>query len=182
MINTVRQLMHNIRLFCGTQCSAASSWRQARTKSFRTTDEADTAHVVSELPTARKPWLHLFSRLRSNRHITCAQCERASLPILNNMLQTFSLLPVFRPFLSKQGENSVALINVAINFGYEYFSFVIYFSKIFFIKTFFQNFLYQNFFPKFFFQNFFPKFYFNIFFSKFFFQKFFSNFYSKFVL
>ena len=23
---------------------------------FRTTDEADTAHVVSELPTARKPW------------------------------------------------------------------------------------------------------------------------------
>ena len=47
MINTVRQLMHNIRLFCGSQCSAASSWRQARTKIFRTTDEADTAHVVS---------------------------------------------------------------------------------------------------------------------------------------
>ena len=55
MINTVQQLMHNIRLFCGTQCSAASSWRQARTKIFRTTDEADTANVVSELPTARKP-------------------------------------------------------------------------------------------------------------------------------
>ena len=55
MMNTVRELMHNIRLFCGTHCSGASSWGQARTKIFRTTDEADTAHVVSELPTARKP-------------------------------------------------------------------------------------------------------------------------------
>ena len=53
MINTVRHLMHNIRLFCGTQCSGAGG--QARTKIFRTTDEADIAHVVSELPTARKP-------------------------------------------------------------------------------------------------------------------------------
>ena len=41
------------------QCSAASSWRQARTKIFRITDEGDIAHVVSELPTARKPWLYL---------------------------------------------------------------------------------------------------------------------------
>ena len=101
MINTIRQLMHNIRLFCGTQCSAASSWRQARTNIFRTTDEADTAHVVSELPTARKPWLYLLFRLHSNRHITCVQCERATLSILNHMPQTFSLLPVFRPVLSK---------------------------------------------------------------------------------
>ena len=100
-LNTVRQLMHNIRLFYGTQSSAASSWRQAWTKNFRTTDEADTAHVVSELPTARKPWLYLFSRLRSNHHITCVQCQRATLPILNHMPQMFSLLPVFRPVLSK---------------------------------------------------------------------------------
>ena len=55
MINTVRQLMHNMRLFCGAECFAASSWRQARTKIFRTTDEADTAYVVSELLTACKP-------------------------------------------------------------------------------------------------------------------------------
>ena len=34
---------------------------------FCTTDEANT-HVVSELPTARKPWLYHFSRLRLNRH------------------------------------------------------------------------------------------------------------------
>ena len=42
----------------------------------------------------------------------------------------------------------MALINVAINFGYEYFCFVIYFSKIFF-----QNSL-SNFFSKFFFEGF----------------------------
>ena len=57
---------------------------------FRTTDEADTVHVVSELPIARKPlYLYLFSRLRSNPHIPCVQCERATLPILNHMPQTF---------------------------------------------------------------------------------------------
>ena len=167
MINTVRQLIHNIRLFCGTQCSTASSWRQARTKIFRTTDEADTAHVVSELPTACKPWLYLFARLRSNRDITCVRCERATLPILNHMPQTFSLLPVFRPVLSKQGENSVAFINVAINFGYEYFSFVIYYSIIFFIKPFFQNFFFKIIFPKlfflkFFFFNYFPNIFFQL--------------------
>ena len=46
----------------------------------------------------------------------------------------------------------MALINVAIDFGYEYFSFVIYFSKFFFVKPFFQHF-----FPKFFFKNLFFK-------------------------
>ena len=68
----------------------------------------------------------------------------------------------------QQGENSVTLINVAINFVYEYFSFVIYFSKIFFIKTFFQIF-----FPTFFSQIFFLKLFFKIFFVKFCFQIFF---------
>ena len=75
---------------------------------------------------------------------------------------------------SWQGENSVALINVAINFFYEYFSFVIYFSNIFLSKLF-SNIFFQNFFPKIFFQNFFPK----IFFPKFFFNIFFQNFFSK---
>ena len=46
-----------------------------------------------------------------------------------------------------QGENNVALINVSINFGYEYFSFVIHFSKIFC----------QNFFPKFVFWGFYSR-------------------------
>ena len=81
-------------------------------------------------------------------------------------------LHYFRPVLSKgakQSKNSVALINVAINFGYEYFCFVIYFPKIFCVKTFSQYFFFQNFFFKFFFLNFFfkilfPNFFFNIFF------------------
>ena len=66
----------------------------------------------------------------------------------------------------------MALINVAINFGYEYFCFVIYFSEIFFVKTFFQNF------PKFIFQHFFSKFFPEIFFSKFFSQNFFFKIFS----
>ena len=82
-----------------------------------------------------------------------------------------------------QGENSVALINVAINFVYEYFSFVIYFSKIFFIKTFFWNFIpkffFQNFFSKFFFQNFFFQNFKKFFFSKLFFKIFFLLLFSK---
>ena len=46
--------------------------------------------------------------------------------------QTFSSLPVFRPVLSKGASKiSVAFINVAINFGYEYFCYVICFSNIF---------------------------------------------------
>ena len=49
--------MHNIRLFCGTQCSGASSWGQARTKIFRTTDEVDTVHVVSELQLASRDYI-----------------------------------------------------------------------------------------------------------------------------
>ena len=89
--------------------------------------------------------------------------------------QTFSLLPVFRPVLSKQGENSVALINVAINFGYEYYSVVIYFSNIFFIKTFFRNFFFHNFFSTCFFQNFFFQNFIKIFFLKFCFQNLFFD-------
>ena len=38
----------------------------------------------------------------------------------------------------------MTFINVAINFGYEYFCFLIYFSNIFFPQIFFQ--LFQNFF------------------------------------
>ena len=52
----------------------------------------------------------------------------------------------------------MALNFVAINFGYKYFCFVIYFSNIFLSKLF----------SKIFFQHFFPKFFFNIFFQNFF--------------
>ena len=64
-------------------CSLSALHRGGKPElKFRTTDEADTAHVISGLPTARK---------------------RATLPILNqcrvHMPQTFLLLPIFRPAL-----------------------------------------------------------------------------------
>ena len=86
-------LMHNIRLFCGTQCSALHRggkprtkisyhrWRRYRSCGERVTDSSQ-------------------ARLRLNRHIPCVQYKRATLRILNqcrvHMPQTFSLVPVFR--------------------------------------------------------------------------------------
>ena len=58
-------------------------------------------------------------------------------------------------------------MNVAINFGNEYFCFVIYYSKIFFVKTFFQHFFFKIFFQHFF--------------SKIFFSNFISNLFLKFI-
>ena len=68
---------------------------------FRTTDEADTAHVVSELPTARKPWyifspdfVQIASFLASNmRARDSAYFESYATDVL--------ITPVFRPVLSK---------------------------------------------------------------------------------
>ena len=71
----------------------------------------------------------------------------------------------------QQGKNSVALINVATKFDDEYFCFGIYFSKICFVKIFFEHFFLKIFFPKFVFQNFFSK----TFFSTYFFLKFFQE-------
>ena len=51
---------------------------------------------------------------------------------------------------------NLVLINVAINFGYEYFCSVIYFWNIFFVKTFLQHFFF-NIFSKIFSQDFFSK-------------------------
>ena len=150
MINTVRQLMHNIRLFCGTQCSAALSWRQARTKNFRTTDEADTAHVVSELPTARKPSF-LPTSFKSPHYLRPMRARDTA--YFESYATDVFITPCLSPCsIEGQSEHSVALINVAINFFNEYFSFVIYFSKILF-----QHFFFQNLFSKFFSQNFFSK-------------------------
>ena len=60
----------------------------------------------------------------------------------------------------------MAIINVAINFGYEYFCFVIYFFKIFFPKFFFK------FFPQDFFFFILSKFFSQLFFKFFFFEGF----------
>ena len=76
----------------------------------------------------------------------------------------------------------MALINVAMNCVYEYFSFVIYFSKFFFIKTFFQYFFFKIFFQNFFFKIFFPKFFFTIFFQNFLLTSFQNLFFEGFTL
>ena len=62
----------------------------------------------------------------------------------------------------------MALINVTIKFGDEYFCFGIYFFKTFF-KHFFFKFFFRNFFPKIFGPNFFLKIVFQTFFQNFFF-------------
>ena len=97
------------------------------------------------------------------------------------MPQTFSLLPVFRPVLSKGASKvKIAWHLVAINFGYEYLCFVIYFSEIFFPKMFFSNFFLFQFFPQnYFFEIFSQNFFFQIFFFKFVPHNFFSNFFQK---
>ena len=106
----------------------------------RTTDEADTAHVVSRLPTTRKPW-YIFSPdfFKSLDSLYAMQARDTS--YFESMPSTYAadvfITPCLSPFLSKdarQGKNSVALINVAINFDHEYFCFEIYFSKLFFSK------------------------------------------------
>ena len=73
----------------------------------------------------------------------------------------------------------MALINVAIKFGDEYFCFGIYFSTIYFsnfFSTFFINIFFQNFCSKIFFLKFFvicfPKIFFPTFFQNFFFEGF----------
>ena len=52
---------------------------------------SDTAHVVASYRQLASRDIYLFSRLRSNRDIPCVQWERATLPILNHIPQTFSL-------------------------------------------------------------------------------------------
>ena len=64
----------------------------------------------------------------------------------------------------------MALINDAIKLGDEYFCFGIYFSNIFFVKTFFEIFFFEIIFQNFFFNIFFSEFKKKNFFSKFFFQ------------
>ena len=171
MINTVRQLMLNIRLFCGTQCSAASSWRQARTKIFRTTDEADTAHVVSELPRARKPWLYLFSRLRQIATLLAfnASAQHCLFWIICHRRFHYSLsFALFRRRVLAR-RKYCGTYQCCCKFWLWIF---------FFCNLFFQNFFYQNFLPKFFLS----KLSSNIFFFKTFFQNFFPKiFFSKFV-
>ena len=111
--------------------------------------------------------IHLLSRLCLNRHNPWVRARDTAYlkSYATDVLITLCLSPCFVEGC-QQGKNSVA-INVDINFGYEYFCFVIYFSEIFpkLSKLFFK--IFQNFFLKFFFSKFFLQIYFHMF-SKFF--------------
>ena len=77
-------------------------------------------------------------------------------------------------------KNNVALINIfAVNFGYEYFCSVNYFSNIFLSKLLSKIFFSEIFFPTFFSENFFPKFFSEIFFTKIVFKSFVIENYSR---
>ena len=117
-----------------------------------TTEEADPAHVVSGLRTARKRW-YIFSPdfVRIATFLECNASVRHCLFWINDECICCRRFHYSLSF--------VALINIAINFDYKYFCFVIYFSKIVYPKLF-------------------PKFVFNIFFLKFLFKIFFWGLYS----
>ena len=89
---------------------------------------SDIAHVVSELPTARKPW-YIFSPDFVQIATFLASSESARHCLF--WIIYHRLFPCLSPCFVEgclQGKNSAALINVAMNFGCEYFCFVIYFS------------------------------------------------------
>ena len=117
-------------------------WSRYRSCGKRVTDSSQ-AVIISFVPTSFKSPHYL----RPMRARDTAYFESYATDVF--------ITPCLSPFSVEgcwQGENSVALINVAINFVYEYFSFVIYFSKIFFIKTIFQHFFPIIFFSTFFFS------------------------------
>ena len=119
---------------------------------FRTTDGADTAHVESELPTARKPW-YIFSPdfvqtatfLASNasaRHclfwIICHRQFHYSL--------SFALF--CRRVLVRQ--KKCGTYQCCYKFWLWIFLLCNLFFHNFFVKTFFQHFFFKYFFPSFF--------------------------------
>ena len=98
---------------------------------FRTTDEADIAHVVRELPTARKSWYtyYISFLLTSFKSPHSLRPMRARDTAYSHMPQTFSSLPVFCPVLSKGASKAK----------------IVCFSNIFFPQIFCQLF-FKNFF------------------------------------
>ena len=101
-------------------------------RKFRTTDEADTAHVVSGLPTARRPCYIVYFLPTSFKSSHSLSAMRACDTAYFESMPSAYAADIFITL------SFVALINIAINFGYKYFCFVIYFFKIFFVKNFFS--------------------------------------------
>ena len=154
MINTVRQLMHNIWLFCGTECSAASSWRQAKLKFFsyhrwsryrscgkRVTDSSQ-AVIISFVPTSFKSQHYL----RPMRARDTAYFESYALHCINRRFHYSLSFALFcRRVLARRKWSGTH--QCCYKFWLWIFFFVIYSSNIFF-----QNFFFQNFYSNFFFS------------------------------
>ena len=138
---------------------------------FGTTDEADAAYVVASYRQLANLDISFLPTSLKSPHSLRPMRARDTVYFESYATDVF-ITPCLPPCFvkgCKKGKNSVALINVARKFRDEYFCFKIYFSKIFFVKTFFEHF-FSNFFSKFFFQNFFfkifvPKFLLKIFFT-----------------
>ena len=146
---TREQLMYNAQLFVVLSARRFIVEASPELK-FHTTDGADTALVVSGLAAARKLW-YIFSPdfVQIATFLACSASARHCLFWINAECicrRRFHYFLSFVLFLSKGASKAkIALINLAINFGYEYFYVVIYFSKIFFVKTFFQHFFPKTF-------------------------------------
>ena len=155
--------MYNALLFFGTNCLALNRSGKSGTKISWSSIKQIPLKYGKRVTDSSQAKKYIFSPdfFEVATSLTCN--ASAKLPIFNQcrvrMPQTFSLLPVFLPVLV-DGNNSVALINVVINFGYEYFWFEFIFPNlfpIFFCELLFSTFDFNIFFPKLFFKIFIPR-------------------------
>ena len=109
---------------------------------FRTTDEADTAHVVASYRQLASRDISFLSTSFKSPHSLRPMRARDTAYFESYATDVF-ITPCLPPCFVEgglQAKNSVALINVAMKFGDKYCCFGIHFSKIFFPKFFFQFF------------------------------------------
>ena len=100
MTNTVRQLMYGIRLYYGTECSTASSWRQARTKIF-------FVPPMKQIPLI---WYASYRQVASRNYIFCPDFVQIATLLASSASARHCLFWIiyhrrfhyfFRPVLSK---------------------------------------------------------------------------------
>ena len=124
---------------------------------------SDIAHVVSELPTARKPlYISFLPTSFKSRHSLPPVRARDTAYFES---YTTDVFPVFRLVLSKGASKQKLVwhLSMLLKFWLWIFLFCNLFFQHFFVKTFFQN-LFSNIFPKIFVSKFFFTFFFQIFF------------------
>ena len=132
---------------------------------------SDTAHVVSELPTARKPLWYIFSSdfIQTATFLASNPSARHLESYARDVFITLRLSPFCRRVLARQKQCGT------YQCCYKFCLWIFLFFNLFF-----QDLFCYNFFPKFFFflilfTTFFFKFFFKIFFTKFVSQNFFIN-------